>query len=52
MRSPAFEKNVTPRDAWASFKTENRFAWSRRTPGRRPEFAEGIVLGSDTLEIK
>ena len=52
MGRPAFKKNFATRDARTRFKIERGTTLSGRTPGRRTEFAKGIVLGGDTLEVK
>ena len=52
MRRPAFEKNFATCDARTRFKIQGGTILSGRTPGGRAEFAKGIVLRGDTLEIK
>ena len=52
MRRPAFEKNFATCDARTRFKIQGGTTLSARAPGGRAEFAKGIVLRGDTLEIK
>src|SRR5258708_30903342 len=52
MRRPVFEKNFATCDARTRFKIQGGTTLSARTPGGRAEFAKGIVLRGDTLEIK
>src|SRR5438552_6192509 len=52
MGRPAFKKNLATRNARTRLKIQRRITLSGRTPGRRTEFAKGIVLGGDTLEVK
>src|SRR5437660_11455792 len=52
MRRPALEGNVATRDSPTRFKLQRGTTLRGRTPGGRTEFAKGIVLRSNTLEIK
>src|SRR5256886_16690992 len=51
VRRPAFEKNFATRDPRTRFKIQGT-TLNGRTPGGRAEFAKGIVLRGNTLEIK
>src|SRR5438874_1915281 len=52
MRRPAFEKSFATCDTRTRFKIQGGTTLSARTPGGRAEFAKGIVLCGNTLEIK